>query len=64
MAVERSTGAVRFAFWIEVQNYARDLTPIGAISISVEKAHVGDSVFEVIQRQDRTRRRGISNVWI
>jgi hypothetical protein len=47
-----------------MQDNARDVTPIGTISVGIKEAHVRDQVFVVIRRKDRVGRRDIGNVWI
>jgi hypothetical protein len=64
VSVVSPPGAIRFAARVKMQDNARDLTPIGPISVGIKETHVGDQVLVVIRRQDRVRRRGVGNVWI
>jgi hypothetical protein len=62
MAVERPPRAIWLAFGITMQHYSRHLTPVRAVRIRVQQTQVGDEVFVVVRRQDRIRRRGVSEL--
>ena len=48
MAFERQPCPVCLPIWVNVQHSPRDITPVGALLISIKHAHVRDRVLLVI----------------
>jgi hypothetical protein len=48
MAFECDSRAVGLGVWVNVQDDTRDITPIGALLISIKHPHVRDDVLLVI----------------
>src|ERR1700681_2033368 len=48
MALPRTVGAGGVARGIDVQDDARDLGPVGAISFGIKDSEIGDEVFHVV----------------
>jgi hypothetical protein len=64
MAFERAAGAIGFSIRVDAPHSSRDLTPVSALRISIEKAHVSDRVFVVIGCQAQLSESDISNIGI
>ena len=64
MAVERPPGAIRFVFWIKMQHYSCDCSPVSTLRIRVEQAQIRDDVLLVVDGQYGIRGRGIGDIEI
>jgi hypothetical protein len=51
MALECPPSAIGFTFRVEMQHYSCDVTPVGAFSVRVEQAQIGDNVLLVVNGQ-------------
>ena len=50
MTVKCMSRAIRFVVRVNVQHDSRDLTPVGALSISIEQAQVSHQMFLIVTR--------------
>jgi hypothetical protein len=55
---------IRFALWIDMQNYSRNLSPVSPLVFGLQKARVGRDMLLVIGRQRRIGWRDIRDVWV
>ena len=61
MALKSTPSTFRFAQWIDMKNDVCDLTPVGFVSLGVEKTRIGDSVLLVVGCEAGLVRRRICN---
>src|SRR6266850_4943368 len=64
MALERPPGAIRFMFWIKMQHYSCDCSPVSTYRIRVEQAQIRDEVLLVVSGQYGIGGRGIGDIGI
>ena len=64
MALKRPPSAIEFTFRVEMQHYSCDVTPVGAFSVRVEQAQIGDNVLLVVNGQNGIGGRGIGDIGI
>jgi hypothetical protein len=50
VSLERTTSAIMLLGWIDMQDDARDLAPVGVVCFGVEETHVRDGVLLVVRR--------------
>ena len=63
MAFMHTFRTVGFAIWIQVQHYARDVTPVSTLCVGIQESEVGYQMVLVIDGYSRGAWRGISNNW-
>ena len=64
VTVERSSRAIRFKLWIDVQHDLRHFTPVGPLLIRIKHAQISNDVLFVVDCEHGIGRRKIGNVWI
>ncbi|KRQ94519.1 hypothetical protein CQ12_37525 [Bradyrhizobium jicamae] len=64
VAFECEPRAISIAVWIDAQHDPRDVTPVGALLISIKHTHVRDHVLLVVLGEGWSSWRYVPGMWI